>query len=118
MNRRCQDRENCFEIVRFAIALHTEIPPEAIEELDRLDRDLGLAPLDLVQVALHLEELGDSEFPVADLEGASSVGDFVDIVRAWCDVDAAAGAAATGPPTVRSASVTDEMPATIRTRAC
>lgn len=94
------DRENCLEIVRLAIALQTDIPAEAIDEVDRLE-DLSLAPLDLVQVALRLEELGHSEFPVAELEWADSVGDFAEIVRAWC---ADEQASSTGPPFERHAA--------------
>jgi acyl carrier protein len=106
------DRENCLEIVRFAIALHADIPPDAIAEIHRLDSDLGLAPLDLVQVALHLEELGHSEFPVADLEWAESVADLADIVRAWCEGEVADGSPSTGPPGSRRA------PRTFARRPC
>jgi acyl carrier protein len=76
-------QDHSFEIVRFALALHLEIVPDAIVETDSLTDDLGLDPLDLVLVVLRLEELAEAEFPVADLEHAHVVGDLVSIVRAW-----------------------------------
>jgi acyl carrier protein len=75
--------DHSFEIVRFALALHLEIVPDAVVESDSLTEDLGLDPLDLVLVALRLEELAEAEFPVADLEHARTVGDLVAIVREW-----------------------------------
>lgn len=71
------------EIVRFALAMHLNAPPDVIGESLALDEDLGLDPLDLVLVVLRLEELGDIEFPIADLEGIRTVGDLTDLVRAW-----------------------------------
>ncbi len=81
---RCDDRCDELEIVRFALALHLEAEPYEIEEHQRLEEDLGLDPLDLVLVVLRLEELGEVEFPVADLEGIRTVGDLVAVVRRWC----------------------------------
>lgn len=77
-------RTDELEIVCFALALHLESDPREIEESDRLEHDLGLDPLDLVLVVLRLEELGDAEFPVADLEGIRTVGDLTALVRVWC----------------------------------
>lgn len=71
------------DIVRFALALHLRIDPEYILEQQRLKEDLSLDPLDLVLVALRLEEIGGSEFPVDTLANVSTVADFVDTVRAW-----------------------------------
>jgi len=71
------------EIVRFALALHLEVVPEVIAVDDRLNEDLGLDPLDLVLVVLRLEELAEAEFPVADLEHASTVADLVALVTRW-----------------------------------
>ena len=76
-------QDHSFEIVRFALALHLDVVPDAIVEGDSLSEDLGLDPLDLVLVVLRLEELAEAEFPVADLENALTVGDLVDIVRIW-----------------------------------
>ena len=71
------------EIVRSALALHLEVDSREIDVKDRLDADLGLDPLDLVLVALRLEEIEQGEFPVARLETATTVADLVAVVRAW-----------------------------------
>jgi acyl carrier protein len=71
------------EIVSCALALHLEVDPGEIVPSMRLEQDLGLDPLDLVLVVLRLEELGDIEFPVADLEDLLTVGDLVELVRDW-----------------------------------
>jgi acyl carrier protein len=71
------------EIVRFALALHLSVDPHDIGLGDRLEADLGLDPLDLVLVALRLEEIEEGEFPVARLETVATVADLVGIVRAW-----------------------------------
>lgn len=85
-------RTDELEIVCFALALHLDIDPFAVSESLLLDEELGLDPLDLVLVVLRLEELGDGEFPVADLEGIRTVGDLAKVVRSWCQ----------GPDTLRS----------------
>jgi acyl carrier protein len=84
-------RSDELEIVCFALALHLEIDPSEIHESQDLETDLGLDPLDLVLVVLRLEELGDGEFPVGELESVYTVKDLADVVRTWTD----------GPPTVR-----------------
>ncbi len=71
------------EIVRFALALHLSVDPYEIGVGDRLEADLGLDPLDLVLVALRLEEIEEGEFPVARLETVATVADLVGIVRGW-----------------------------------
>lgn len=71
------------EIVRFALAFHLERDPASIDCAQRLEDDLGLDPLDLVLVVLRLEELGEIEFPIADLEGLKTVGDLVALVERW-----------------------------------
>ncbi|MDF2692743.1 MAG: hypothetical protein K0S65_1126 [Labilithrix sp.] len=77
-------RSNHLEIVCFALAFHLGIDPDQIEAAQRLEEDLGLDPLDLVLIVLRLEELGEVEFPVADLEGLQTVSDLVEVVAAWC----------------------------------
>ena len=79
------------EIVSFALSLHLEIDPNLIRLEQDLEQDLGLDPLDLVLIVLRLEEVGDGEFPVGDLEGIHTVKDLVEVVRCWTQ----------GPPTVR-----------------
>lgn len=91
------------EIVRFALAFHLEIDIAEVHLAQRLEEDLGLDPLDLVLVVLRLEELGDIEFPVADLEGIRTVSDLVDVVRAWCaDPEAMATLAPPAPQPTES----------------
>jgi len=85
-------RSDEMEIVCFALALHLEVDPNEILETQHLEDDLGLDPLDLVLVVLRLEELGEGEFPVGDLETVFTVKDLADVVRVWHD----------GPPTIRA----------------
>jgi acyl carrier protein len=84
-------RSDEMEIVCFALALHLEVDPAEIHAGQHLEDDLGLDPLDLVLVVLRLEELGDGEFPVGDLESVFTVDDLAKVVRVWNE----------GPPTVR-----------------
>ncbi|MBX3228531.1 MAG: hypothetical protein KIT84_07755 [Labilithrix sp.] len=84
-------KNDAMELVVFALALHLQIDPDEVHEAQRLDEDLGLDPLDLVLVVLRLEEIGEGEFPVGDLEGIATVRDLARVVHAWTD----------GPPTVR-----------------
>lgn len=84
-------RTDEMEVVSFALALHLELDPNEIREEQDLEEDLGLDPLDLVLIVLRLEEIGDGEFPVGDLEGIKTVRDLASVVRNWTE----------GPPTVR-----------------
>lgn len=86
------------EIVWFALALHLDLDPEWIQPGHRLEGDLGLDPLDLVLIALRLEEIENEEFPVADLETVTTVFDLVTIVRAWSKVPSDSHDAETLPP--------------------
>lgn len=73
------------DIVRFALALHLRIDPDEVQVEHRLKADLSLETLDLVLVALRLEELDETnEFPVAELAWCQTVGDLVAVVGAWC----------------------------------
>jgi acyl carrier protein len=76
-------RAGSLEIVRIALALHLDAPPETLAEGQHLEADLGLDALDLILVVLRLDELADAEFPVAELEHAQTVADLVDLVLAW-----------------------------------
>src|ERR1051326_5655369 len=86
------------DIVRFALALHLEVVPDVIALDHRLNEDLGLDPLDLVLVVLRLEELAEAEFPVADLEHASTVADLVALVTRWASGDRDERSATLPPP--------------------
>jgi acyl carrier protein len=57
--------------------------PERILGAHELTRDLGVDPLDLVLVALDLEEIEDGEFPIAELENIRTVDDLANLVRDW-----------------------------------
>jgi len=71
------------DLVCFSLALHLGIAPGDVHPFMSLEEDLGLDPLDLVLVVLRLEELGEAEFPVAELEGIRTVNDLANVVRAW-----------------------------------
>lgn len=68
------------DLVRVALASHLGVPPASISLEHELDRDLGLDALDIVLVALRLENVLEAEVPIADLEDAITVRDFADIV--------------------------------------
>lgn len=92
-----------FDLVRLALALHLDLEPDTITIAARLEDDLGLDALDLVLVLLRLEELGEAELPVADLENAETVADLVDLVDAW----------ASGPRTERTPSIPPSPPSAV-----
>ena len=64
------------------VARHLQVEPRAIDAKTMVQQDLELDPLDLVLIALRIEELEQIEFPIAHLEHVRSVGDIVEIVRA------------------------------------
>ncbi|WP_146647644.1 acyl carrier protein [Labilithrix luteola] len=76
-------REDTFDIVRRELSSHIGWAPAEIGRERRLDRDLGLDPLDLVLLALRLEDREGAEFPVAELAGIRTVGDLVAVVHTW-----------------------------------
>jgi acyl carrier protein len=59
-----------------------------IKDAHRFD-EMGMDPLDLVIVVLRLEGLdpGKGEFPVAVLDGVTTVGDLVALVDLWLQRD-------------------------------
>jgi acyl carrier protein len=77
------DLDPALELVRFALAQHLGCEPEDVDETNRLEEELGLDPLDLVLVVLRLEELGEVDFPMADLEHVMTVGDLAAMVQTW-----------------------------------
>ena len=70
------------EIVRTVIAHHVQVAPATIDRGGDLQRDLDLAPLDLVVIALVIEEMTGCEFPIGRLEEARTVADLSRIVKA------------------------------------
>jgi acyl carrier protein len=75
-------RESLDEMVRAVVACHLAVARETISPATRLQRDLELDPLDLVLIALRIEDIVGLEFPIARLEGVRTVGDMVGIVKA------------------------------------
>jgi acyl carrier protein len=73
-------------MVRAALASQLEVPADSLCEAQELERDLGLAPLDLVMVILRVEEAVGVEFPLALLDEAKTVGDVFTLVRSWLGV--------------------------------
>lgn len=73
-------------LVRRAVASHLEVPVGELYSTQSLEDDLGLDPLDLVLIALSLEEDVGVEFPVALLETVKTVGDLDSLVRSWLGV--------------------------------
>jgi acyl carrier protein len=70
-------------MVRNLIARRLGTAPRRILGAHDLQHDLGLDPLDLVLVALDLEEIENDEFPIAKLETVRTVEDFARVVRVW-----------------------------------
>lgn len=73
-------------LVRRAIAAHLDIAVDELSAADTLEGDLGLDPLDLVLVALRLEQDVGVEFPVSLLEQVKTVADLDGLVGSWLSV--------------------------------
>ena len=61
--------------LREILARHTHREPSAILPGLHLERDLHLRPLELVLVALDVEEMAGIEVPLRELASKSSVGE-------------------------------------------
>ncbi len=59
--------------VRHAIASHLRLPDVCVEPSQRLREDLGLLPLDLVLIALSLEDVAGIRFPIERIESVCTV---------------------------------------------
>jgi CDP-diacylglycerol--glycerol-3-phosphate 3-phosphatidyltransferase len=75
-------------LVHQLLASRLHVAEATIRDTDRFD-ELGLAPLDLVLVVARLDGLepGDGDFPLFALEHAATVGELVDLVALWWQVD-------------------------------
>jgi len=75
-------------LVHHLLASRLQIDDTSIEDAHPFD-ELGLDPLDLVLVALRLEDLdrGEGDFPVSALAQARTVGDLVALVDLWLQRD-------------------------------
>lgn len=69
--------------VHDVLARYLEVEPDDVATEDHLARDIGFDDLDLILVALEIEDTFASEFPMASLEGVTTVGSLVDLVRTW-----------------------------------
>jgi acyl carrier protein len=90
-------------IVHRCLATYLRIDPERIDEGKHLYDDLGLDALDLVIVTLALERLhpDDGEFPFAELERPSTVGELIAVYDAFWGRPSLIESI---PPTLRAAS--------------
>jgi acyl carrier protein len=69
------------ELVRAVIARHMQVDPTTLTRSSHLQRDLELDPLDLVLIALRIEDIKGRDFPIAQLEWAHTVADLTRIVK-------------------------------------
>lgn len=77
---RAMTREDVFELVRGRLAELVECEPGDIKLETRLEEDLEADSLDLVELAMALEEELSLEIPDEELEGIRTVGDAVEFI--------------------------------------
>jgi acyl carrier protein len=75
-------KEEVFNLIRGRLAELIECDPDGIKMETRLEEDLEADSLDLVELAMSLEEELSLEIPDEELEGIRTVGDAVDFVAA------------------------------------
>jgi acyl carrier protein len=73
-------RQEIFELIRGRLAELIETDPAGIELETRLEEDLDADSLDLVELAMALEEELSLEIPDEELEGIRTVGDAVEFI--------------------------------------
>jgi acyl carrier protein len=73
-------RTDVFNLIRGRLAELIECDPDNITLETRLEEDLEADSLDLVELAMALEEELSLEIPDEELEGIRTVGDAVDFV--------------------------------------
>jgi acyl carrier protein len=64
-------------LVRAALAHHLDCDPGKIHTRQHLQADLDLTPLELIVIALEIEELVGVAIPVEALDDVATVGDFL-----------------------------------------
>ena len=69
-------------IVRSLLAHHLDRAPSTLQGSLNLSRDLDVTPLELVLVALDLEEIEGVSIPVEQLGQIETVGELVDFLAA------------------------------------
>jgi acyl carrier protein len=80
-------RTDVFELVRGRLAELIECDLSDIKLETRLEEDLEADSLDLVELAMALEEELSLEIPDEDLEGIRTVGDAVEFVAERVQID-------------------------------
>lgn len=73
-------RQDVFDLVRGRLAELVECEPNDIKLDTRLEEDLEADSLDLVELAMALEEELSLEIPDEELEGIRTVGDAVEFI--------------------------------------
>ncbi len=73
-------KDQVFTLIQGRLAELIECDPETIKLSTRLEEDLEADSLDLVELAMSLEEELSLEIPDEELEGIRTVGDAVDFV--------------------------------------
>ena len=76
-----------FELVRGRLAELIECDPGDIKLETRLEEDLEADSLDLVELAMALEEELSLEIPDEELEGIRTVGDAVEFIAERVPID-------------------------------
>jgi acyl carrier protein len=69
------------DIVRRAVAEHLDVEPGGIQAAHRFARDLELHPLDVVLIALRLEEVEGVELPIDRLDSVETVAELTKLLR-------------------------------------
>jgi acyl carrier protein len=69
------------DLVLDVVARHVPVSAAALNPTQHIREDLDLDPLDLVLIALRLEDIVQVEFPIAALETIQTVGDFAVVLR-------------------------------------
>jgi acyl carrier protein len=80
-------RQDVFELVRGRLAELIECEPGDIKLETRLEEDLEADSLDLVELAMALEEELSLEIPDEELEGIRTVGDAVEFLAERVPID-------------------------------
>ena len=80
-------RTDVFDLVRGRLAELIECDPGDIKLETRLEEDLEADSLDLVELAMALEEELSLEIPDEELEGIRTVGDAVEFVAERVPID-------------------------------
>lgn len=73
-------KDEVFSLIQGRLAELIECDPASIKLETRLEEDLEADSLDLVELAMSLEEELSLEIPDEELEGIRTVGDAVDFV--------------------------------------